>query len=56
MLYYPARSIHILCLKNLPNQKSLLKKRYRINKALYEKIKKNIAQINSLIPNPKVLK
>jgi hypothetical protein len=36
--------------------KKPVKKRYKINKALYEKIKKNIAQINSLILNPKILK
>jgi hypothetical protein len=36
--------------------KKPVKKRYRINKVLYKKIKKNIAQINSLIFNFKVLK
>jgi hypothetical protein len=36
--------------------KKPVKKRYGIGKVLYEKIKKNIAQINSLIFNPKVLK
>jgi aromatic ring-opening dioxygenase LigB subunit len=36
--------------------KKPVKKRYKINKALYEKIKKNITQINSLILNLKVLK
>jgi hypothetical protein len=36
--------------------KKPVKKRYKINKALYKRIKKNVAQINSLIPNPKVLK
>jgi hypothetical protein len=36
--------------------KKPIKKRYKISKALYKKIKKNIAQINSLIPNLKILK
>jgi hypothetical protein len=36
--------------------KKPVKKRYKINKALYKRIKKNIAQINSLILNLKVLK
>jgi hypothetical protein len=36
--------------------KKPVKKRYKIDKALCERIKKNIAQINSLISNPKVLK
>jgi hypothetical protein len=36
--------------------KKPVKKRYRIDKTLCERIKKNIAQINSLILNPKVLK
>jgi hypothetical protein len=36
--------------------KKPVKKRYKINKALYKRIKKDIAQINSLISNPKVLK
>ena len=36
--------------------KKLIKKHYKINKVLYKKIKKNIAQINSLILNLKVLK
>jgi hypothetical protein len=36
--------------------KKPVKKRYKISKTLCKRIKKNIAQINSLIPNPKVLK
>jgi hypothetical protein len=36
--------------------KKPVKKRYKINKVLYKRIKKNIAQINSLILNLKVLK
>jgi hypothetical protein len=36
--------------------KKPVKKRYKINKVLYKRIKKNVAQINSLIPNLKVLK
>jgi hypothetical protein len=36
--------------------KKPVKKRYKISKALYKRIKKNVAQINSLIFNPKVLK
>jgi hypothetical protein len=36
--------------------KKPVKKRYKISKVLYKKIKKNIAQINSLILNLKVLK
>ena len=42
--------------KKLIRLKKPIKKRYRINKVLYKKIKKNIAQINNLILNPKVLK
>jgi hypothetical protein len=36
--------------------KKPVKKRHKINKALYKRIKKDVAQINSLIFNPKVLK
>jgi hypothetical protein len=36
--------------------KKPVKKRYKISKALCKRIKKNVTQINSLIPNPKVLK
>jgi hypothetical protein len=36
--------------------KKPVKKHYKINKALYKKINKNIAQINNLILNLKVLK
>ena len=36
--------------------KKLIKKHYKISKVLYKRIKKNIAQINSLILNLKVLK
>jgi hypothetical protein len=36
--------------------KKPVKKRYRISKVLYKKIKKNVAQINSLIFNLKILK
>jgi hypothetical protein len=36
--------------------KKPVKKRYKINKTLCKKIKKDVAQINSLILNPKVLK
>jgi hypothetical protein len=36
--------------------KKPVKKHYRISKVLCEKIKKNIAQINNLILNLKVLK
>jgi hypothetical protein len=36
--------------------KKPVKKRYKISKALYKRIKKNIVQINSLILNLKVLK
>jgi hypothetical protein len=43
-------------LKKPIRSKKLVKKRYKINKALYKRIKKNIAQINSLILNLKVLK
>jgi aromatic ring-opening dioxygenase LigB subunit len=43
-------------LKKPTRLKKPVKKRYKINKALCEKIKKNIAQINSLIFNLKVLK
>jgi hypothetical protein len=43
-------------LKKPTRSKKPVKKRYRISKALYKRIKKNIAQINSLIPNLKVLK
>jgi hypothetical protein len=42
--------------KKPTRSKKPVKKRHRINKALCERIKKNIAQINSLILNPKVLK
>jgi hypothetical protein len=42
--------------KKPTRSKKPVKKRYRINKALCEKIKKNVAQINDLISNPKVLK
>jgi hypothetical protein len=43
-------------LKKPTRLKKPVKKRYKISKALYKKIKKNIAQINSLILNLKVLK
>jgi hypothetical protein len=43
-------------LKKLTRLKKPVKKRYKISKALYKRIKKNIAQINNLIFNPKVLK
>jgi hypothetical protein len=43
-------------LKKPTRLKKPVKKRYRIDKALCERIKKDIAQINSLIPNPEVLK
>jgi hypothetical protein len=43
-------------LKKLIRLKKPVKKRYRISNALYKRIKKNIAQINSLILNLKVLK
>jgi hypothetical protein len=43
-------------LKKPTRSKKPVKKRHRINKALCKRIKKNIAQINSLILNPKVLK
>ena len=36
--------------------KKPVKKRYKISKTLYKRIKKDIAQINSLIFNLKVLK
>jgi hypothetical protein len=36
--------------------KKPVKKHYKINKTLYKRIKKNIAQINNLILNLKVLK
>jgi hypothetical protein len=42
--------------KKLIRLKKPVKKRYKINKALYKRIKKNVAQINSLILNLKVLK
>jgi hypothetical protein len=42
--------------KKPTRSKKPVKKRYKISKVLCEKIKKNIAQINSLILNPKVLK
>jgi hypothetical protein len=41
--------------KKLTRSKKPVKKRHKIDKTLCEKIK-NIAQINSLIPNLKVLK
>jgi hypothetical protein len=43
-------------LKKPTRSKKPVKKRYRISKVLYKRIKKNIAQINSLILNLKVLK
>jgi hypothetical protein len=42
--------------KKPTRSKKPVKKHYRIGKALYERIKKNVAQINSLILNLKVLK
>jgi hypothetical protein len=42
--------------KKPTRSKKPVKKRHKISKALYERIKKNVAQINSLILNPKVLK
>ena len=42
--------------KKPTRSKKPVKKRYKINKVLYEKIKKDIAQINSLIFNLKILK
>jgi hypothetical protein len=42
--------------KKPTRSKKPVKKRHKINKALCERIKKNVAQINSLILNPKVLK
>jgi hypothetical protein len=43
-------------LKKPTKLKKPVKKRYKINKVLCKRIKKNIAQINSLILNLKVLK
>jgi hypothetical protein len=42
--------------KKPTRSKKPVKKRYKISKALCERIKKNIAQINNLILNLKVLK
>jgi hypothetical protein len=42
--------------KKPTGSKKPIKKRYKIDKTLYKRIKKDIAQINSLILNPKVLK
>jgi hypothetical protein len=42
--------------KKPTGSKKPVKKRHRIGKVLCERIKKDIAQINGLIPNPKVLK
>jgi hypothetical protein len=42
--------------KKPTRSKKPVKKRHRIGKALCERIKKDVAQINGLIPNPEVLK
>jgi hypothetical protein len=42
--------------KKPTRSKKPVKKRHGIGKALCERIKKNVAQINGLIPNPEVLK
>ena len=42
--------------KKPTRSKKPIKKRHRINKALYKRIKKDVAQINGLIPNPEVLR
>jgi hypothetical protein len=40
MLYYPARLMHILCLRNLPDQKSLLKNVIGLVKRYVKELKK----------------
>ena len=42
--------------KKPTGSKKPVKKRHGIGKALCERIKKDVAQINGLIPNPEVLK
>ena len=47
--------VHFIPKKPIRSKKPI-KKHYRISKALYKRIKKDVAQINGLIPNPEVLR